>query len=195
VIRVDNYWCHSAILSTRPKGVPLQVQKPVLIEESSPSPDPVSASGPARGAPVRAFSPVDTPTSTENAHIRSITDSNKNMKPKKFDPRARLNELKKNANMKGGAAFAAKIRSKAREAMAASRAQLLSAKTAYETKKAEDKIVSEVHQVVDNSPPKLSAVDLPGMSFITLFCDDQKVIEIRRVSHFILIRHYVHFTD
>ena len=174
MIRVDNYWCHSAILSTRPKGIPVQIQKPVLVEESPPSPDPVtSASGPLRGAPVRAFSSVDAPT--ENANMRRTTDSNKHMKPKKFDPRARLDELKRNANMKGGAAFAAKIRSKAREAMAASRAQLVSARTAYEMKKAEDKIVSEVHQDIDNSPPKLSAVDLPGMSFITLFCDDQKV--------------------
>lgn len=157
----------------------MTTQKPALIEESPPSPDPLSgASGHARGAPARTFPSMDTQTQTENALPRSTTDNNKHIKPKKFDPRARLNELKRNANMKGGAAFAAKLRSKAREAIVASRAQLLSAKTAYDTKKAEDKTVSEVHQVVEISPPKVSAVDLPGMSFITLFCDDQKVIEI-----------------
>lgn len=177
MIRVDNYWCHSAILSTRPKGVPAQTQKhSVVVEEIPPSPDPIiSASGSGRGTPSRAFSSVDTPS--ENFIVRSTTGINKRLKPKKFDPRARLDELKRNANMKGGAAFAAKIRSKAREAMAASRASLVSARTAYEMKKAEDKTVSEVQQVVEISTPKLSAVDLPGMSFITLFCDDQKVID------------------
>jgi hypothetical protein len=93
---------------------------------------------------------------------------------KKFDPRARLNEIKRNANMKGGSAFAAKLRSQAREALLASRTSFTNFQDAR--KDLLEKKKEESAKAVDVSPCIQLAIDLPGMSFITLFCDDQKVI-------------------
>ena len=74
--------------------------------------------------------------------------------------------------MKGGTAFAAKLRSKAREALLASRTSFANFQDARK-----DNVVKkeELAKAVDVNPCIQLAVDLPGMSFITLFCDDQKV--------------------
>ena len=85
-----------------------------------------------------------------------------------------MNELKRNANMTGGSAFAAKLRSKARDALLASRTSFSNFQDArkehnHVEKKEEPPRAAEVNPCIQ------LAVDLPGMSFITLFCDDQKV--------------------
>ena len=94
--------------------------------------------------------------------------------------------MKKFSEMKGGPAFAAKLRSKARAALMAS--QLLGVKNSNNNNKDSMKKnndgneveVKDLHDDVEvEVVPKILAVDLPGMSFITLFCDDQKVSKIR----------------
>ena len=75
--------------------------------------------------------------------------------------------------MKGGSAFAAKLRSQAREALLASRTSFTNFQEAR--KNLLEKKEEESAKAVDVSPCIQLAVDLPGMSFITLFCDDQKV--------------------
>ena len=74
--------------------------------------------------------------------------------------------------MKGGSAFAAKLRSKAREALIASRT---SYSNFQDARKIQIEKKEELSKVIDVNPCIQLAVDLPGMSFITLFCDDQKV--------------------
>ena len=91
--------------------------------------------------------------------------------------------MKKFSEMKGGPAFAAKFRSKARAALMAS--QLLGVKNNNNNKDSMKKNndgnevdMKDLHDDVEvevEVVPKILAVDLPGMSFITLFCDDQKV--------------------
>ena len=122
-----------------------------------------------------------------------------NKKQKKFDPRARLKEMRKMAEMKGGPVFAAKLRSNARKAMLATQnafdklkennlnnqnnndrnsnnMKSGSANNQNNNNNNSDKNgENENDDDASNSLPKISAVDLPGMSFITLFCDDQKV--------------------
>ena len=122
-----------------------------------------------------------------------------NKKQKKFDPRARLKEMRKMAEMKGGPVFAAKLRSNARKAMLATQNAFdkmkennLNNQNNNDRNSNNDKKSgsgnnqnnnnnndkngeNENGDDASNSLPKISAVDLPGMSFITLFCDDQKV--------------------
>ena len=74
--------------------------------------------------------------------------------------------------MKGGSAFAAKLRSKAREALLASRT---SYSNFQDARKMQIEKKEELSKTIDVNPCIQLAVDLPGMSFITLFCDDQKV--------------------
>ena len=182
VIRVDNYWCHSAIISTRPIGPSPSATKPNTIDTSVPPQDAVkqssvSGSLPAPPSPSNSNS-ISSSSSTGSSGSGSSSSSspygreNKPHRPRKFDPRARLNELKRNANMKGGSAFAAKLRSKAREALLASRTSYSNFQDARKVK-IEKK--EELAKTIDVNPCIQLAVDLPGMSFITLFCDDQKV--------------------
>ena len=207
VIRVDNYWCHSAILSTRPKElssiIPSSsngIKNSEVQGEGSPLPpqDGVGGAGVDNGLNGPGFESPSTMSvspplepansgSNSNSHSSSSTRTpgkRENMM-KKFDPRARLSEMKRNAEMKGGPAFAAKLRSKARAAMLASREKfnLLQLKN-KENQNSKNNIAGEGNDGRDGDvrtsdeavrATKVLAVDLPGMSFITLFCDDQKV--------------------
>lgn len=171
VIRVDNYWCHSAIISTRPTGPTASNAKHTAAAVDSNAPvqevaKPSPGSGPASPAPPDSSSSGSSSTSPKG-------HEKKPSRAKKFDPRARLNEIKRNANMKGGSAFAAKLRSQAREALLASRTSFTNFQDAR--KDLIEKKKEESAKAVDVSPCIQLAVDLPGMSFITLFCDDQKV--------------------
>ena len=232
VIRVDNYWCHSAILSTRPKEtVSLSSSKPKIIGDAidnssdNSNSDGGGSSGNS-GERISSSSSSSNNSDNNDENIISNSDSTKNfpqfdsnsapsknilpikekaknaddktnnvesnlkndiqIKLKKFDPRARLKEMKKFSEMKGGPAFAAKLRSKARAALMAS--QLLGVKNSNNNNKDSMKKnndgneveVKDLHDDVEvEVVPKILAVDLPGMSFITLFCDDQKVSKIR----------------
>ena len=168
---MDNYWCHSAILSTRPKEVIAVAQKisssdagAVLARHDKPVEDIVEA------PPVQLPPPA---AAVESGAAHSAYGSTIRV-PGKFNPRARLEELQRNANFKGGSAFAAKVRSKAREAIVASRAALVAAQR--NSKKSAEVKTEQARVEPESLPPaRISNVDLPGMSFITLFCDDQKV--------------------
>ena len=182
VIRVDNYWCHSAILSTRPKVVKAVPQKFSSVNVDA-NVDVVTARSDKLTEDIVEAIPLPVPVSppavvvVQSSEVRNDHGSMHTM-PSQFNPRARLEELQRNAKFKGGSALAAKLRSKAREAIVASRAALVAAQK-NNRKSAEVKI-QQVEVEAELLPPVMvSDVDLPGMSFITLFCDDQKVRKIR----------------
>jgi hypothetical protein len=189
VIRVDNYWCHSAILSTRPKDIPVSLPvKTSYIDDNSGSvnsPNNVSSSSDRERAYITASSlpitgrdiELDREANFSNNSNRNEKNSNKRNKIEIFDPKARLNDLRKNSSLKTGSLFAAKLRIKAREALKKSKNPFNKInenfnrqkdKKGHESARLEPEIETKLL-------PKISAVDLPGMSFITLFCDDQKV--------------------
>ena len=217
---MDNYWCHSAILSTRPKEdtSSIAAARSIIsgdtgiqlaegtdngssgINSNSNSNSEYDNFNNPKNIPQLDTSSSVPPSPPIGADIidnetNNINDNVKNKiqnRIKKFDPRARLKEIKKNAEMKSGPAFAAKLRSQARAALQASR--LLIANN-NENKNniinVNDKDIKK-NSINDNNSnnindtdtknenqdiitPKILAVDLPGMSFITLFCDDQRV--------------------
>ena len=168
---MDNYWCHSAILSTRPKEVIAVAQKISSSDTSAVLPRPDKPIEDIVEAPPVQLPPPAVVVESSAAHS---AHGSTNTVPGKFNPRARLEELQRNANFKGGSAFAAKVRSKAREAIVASRAALVAAQR-NNKKSAEAKIEQAKVELESLPPVRISNVDLPGMSFITLFCDDQKV--------------------
>ena len=243
VIRVDNYWCHSAILSTRPKEtVSLSSSKPKIIGDAIDNSSDNSNSnggGSSGNSGERISSSSSSSSSSDNndENIISNSDSTKNVpqfdsnnapsknilpikektkntddktnnvesnlkndiqnKLKKFDPRARLKEMKKFSEMKGGPAFAAKLRSKARSALLASKSLVL--KNSNNSKdlimiKTNDGNEADMKDFNEEDVvpiPKILAVDLPGMSFITLFCDDQKVSGVIFCSNYHLFQNAV----
>lgn len=163
VIRVDNYWCHSAILSTRPRV-------PDLSPTSSVSIDSPSCSDTKESIP---SVPLETiPLKSIPLEKVDIKIDNSPSKIRKFDPRARINELKKNAAVKKDSFSAANIRKRAKTALNAMK-NPSSDTSVKKNRNSNDKVL------VDEPEPEkqavVSAVDLPGVSFITLFCDDQKV--------------------
>jgi hypothetical protein len=191
VIRVDNYWCHSAILSTRPKEAPIPVSPTVSEAVSNGRQDEPPTGNTLVTPPTDNTQTTDSPRADDHITIQEIVE-NSGIRHKKFDPRARLNELKRNAERKIGPEFAAKLRSRARAAMRASKA-LMNNENINKQDSDENVIDGSQKSIKDqgsgaeassehtkeNCPPKILAVDLPGMSFITLFCDDQKVRRYR----------------
>lgn len=169
---MDNYWCHSAILSTRPKEViPVAQKIPSIDAGAVPARPDKPIEDIVEAPPVWLPPPVVVEVESGAAH-NALGSSQ--TAPAKFNPRARLEELQRNANFKGGSAFAAKVRSKAREAIVASRSALVAAQR--NSKKSAEAEIEQVRVEPESLPPiRISNVDLPGMSFITLFCDDQKV--------------------
>jgi hypothetical protein len=174
VIRVDNYWCHSAILSTRPR-----VSSPgtTCIPDDTSSTNPketIPSTTPVEPIPGFSEPGFSVPRYTEPVEPKPIEkrDSTENKSPfkiKKFDPRARLNELKKSAATKKDSFSAASLKKRAKLALNSMKNPTIDM--------SEKKVNS--HYKVDTEEavkiPVISAVDLPGVSFITLFCDDQKV--------------------
>jgi hypothetical protein len=161
VIRVDNYWCHSAILSTRPR-----VSNPIAtspIPPNDPSPIDIKEDIPPIPLETKPLEPIP--------EVKSDNTENKRpFKIKKFDPRARLNELKKSAASKKDSFSAASLKKRAKTALHAMKNPSIDSS---EKRNGNSKDKIEIEQ--SDALPVISAVDLPGVSFITLFCDDQKV--------------------